>query len=107
MNNNKKLFDITYKEEAAEAKRIATKSDVEKAYGKTDWNKLNDAIKDVVVDLKYRGDYKSKTRKKIQAAIAANDLKRFTELMSDRDYWVKQIGAPEDQFERRKALKSC
>ena len=99
----KKLFDITYKEEAAEAKRIATKSDVEEAYGKTDWDKLNDAIRDVVVDLKYRGDYTPKTRKKIQAAIASNDLKRFTKLMSDRDYWLKQIGVPKDRFERRKA----
>ena len=74
-----------------------------KAYGKTDWNKLNSAIKNVVVDLKFRGDYKSTTRKKIQAAIASNDLKRFTKLMSDRDYWVNKMGVPEDRFKRRKA----
>lgn len=73
-----------------------------KAYGKTDWARLNSAIKDVVVDLRYRGDYTPRTRRKIQRAIAANDLKKFTVLMSDRNFWVNQIGVPKNRFERRK-----
>jgi hypothetical protein len=75
---------------------------VEKDYGKTDWARLNSAIKDVVVDLRYRGDYTSTTRQKIQRAIAANDLKSFTQLMSDENYWLKQIKVPRDRFLRRK-----
>ena len=87
---------------ADDAKRLATKPDVVEAYTNTNWDGLNDAIKDVVVDLRYRGDYDARTRKKIQNAIAANDLNAFKSLMSDRDYWVKQRGVPPDRFERRK-----
>lgn len=98
----KQLFTKTYNSMADDAKRIATKSDVVKKYGKTNWNGLNDGIKDAVVDLRYRGDYTPATRRKIQSAIAANDLKKFTKLMSDEDYWVKERGVPKDRFERRK-----
>ena len=73
---------------------------MEKTYGKTDWDGLNRKIKDVVVDLRYRGDYTSTTRKKVQKAIANNGLEEFT--MSDRDYWVGERGVPKDRFKRRK-----
>ena len=62
----------------------------------------------MVVDLRYRGDYTPGTRRKIQKAIAANDLKEFKKLMSDRDYWVKTRGVPESRFEaRKKALEDA
>ena len=51
----KKLFKISYDLESDEVKRISGKSDVVLAYGKTDWDKLNSNIKDIVVDLKFRG----------------------------------------------------
>ena len=70
-------------------------------YGKTDWGRLNPKIKKVVVDLRYRGDYKPETRRKIQKAIADNDLQSFKNLMSDKDFWVKKMGVPEDRFKRR------
>ena len=98
----KNLFKISYSEIAADTKRIATKPDVQAKYGKTNWDGLNTKIKDVVVDLRYRGDYTPETRKKIQKAIADNDLKEFTKLLSDKNYWVKERGVPEDRFQRRK-----
>ncbi|CAB4007938.1 Cytoplasmic dynein 1 heavy chain 1, partial [Paramuricea clavata] len=98
----KKLFYIVYDPIAADAERLATKDDVVKKFGKTDWAKLNNAIKEIVIDLRYRGDYTPTTRNKIQRAIVANDLKLFTELMSDENYWRKKIGVPEDRFLRRK-----
>lgn len=101
-NQQKKLFYIAYDSIAADAKRLATKPDVQRAYGVTNWSRLDSTIKDVVVDLRYRGDYTPTTRRKIQRAIAANNLKLFTRLMSDENYWLKKIGVPKDRFLRRK-----
>jgi Trm5-related predicted tRNA methylase len=98
----KGLFYIAFDAIAADAERIATKDDVTETYGETDWNNLNDAIRDVVIDLRFRGDYTPKTRRKIQSAIAANDLELFTALMSDKNYWLNNIKVPKDRFERRK-----
>ncbi len=75
---------------------------MEKKYGKTDWARLNSAIRDTVVDLRYRGDYTPKTRQMIQSAVAANDLKKFKQLMSNEKYWVNERGVPKDRFMRRK-----
>jgi hypothetical protein len=55
-----------------------------------------------VIDLRYRGDYTPTTRNKIQRAMVANNLKLFTQLMSDENYWRKTIGVPRDRFFRRK-----
>ena len=70
-------------------------------YGETDLDALQSGIKDVVIDLLYCGDYRTKTRKKIQIAIAKNNLKKLTGLMGDRDYWIGEMGVPEDRFQRR------
>ena len=98
----KALFYIAYDAIARDAKRLATKPDVERKYGKTKWEDLNTKIKEVVVDLRYRGDYIPTTRRKIQWSVAKDDLKTFTKLMSDRSYWVTTIGVPSDRFNRRK-----
>ncbi|XP_057313644.1 uncharacterized protein LOC130654963 [Hydractinia symbiolongicarpus] len=96
-----KLFNIAVEEKVKDAKRIFTKPDVVNAYGKADWNKLNPAIKGTVVDMLYRGDYKPSTRKFLQKAIVDNDLKKFTEIMSNERVWDK-YGVPPDRFKRRK-----
>lgn len=98
----KKLFQISYNRISADAKRLATKSDVQRMYGRTDWGRLNSKIKDVVVDLRYRGDYTAAARRKIQKAIVKNDLRSFKKLMSDEDFWVKKMKVPKDRFQRRK-----
>ena len=98
----KKLFYIAYHEMAADAKCIATDKEVEKKYGKTDWNKLNNAIKAVVIDLRFRGEYTAGTRIKIQSSIVANDLKSCTKLIGDEKYWVRENNVPKDRFQRRK-----
>jgi hypothetical protein len=94
------LFDTTYDAEAAEARRVATKSDVTAVYGNTDWDALDPAIRDMLVDLKYRGDYTPAARKLIQKAVVANDLESFSKLLGDRENWKN---VPEDRFKRRKA----
>lgn len=97
----KKLFTISYDLESNEVKRISGKSDVVLAYGQTDWNKLNANIKDIVIDLKFRGDYTGSTRKLIQKSIADNDLSTFKKALKERTNWSN---VPQDRFDRRVAF---
>jgi hypothetical protein len=68
------------------------------AYGKTDWNALNSAIKNIVIDLKFRGDYTGVARKNIQKCIAENDLVVFKGQLKDKTKWSN---VPQDRFDRR------
>ncbi|MCP4563660.1 MAG: hypothetical protein GY873_05530 [Bosea sp.] len=94
-----KLFEISYDDEADEVKRISKKDDVVKKYGKLDWDKTSQPIKDLLIDLKFRGDYTGHTRTLIQKAAVTNDLKAIRKLMSDREKWQK---VPLDRFKRRR-----
>ncbi len=95
-----KLFNISYKEEEAETKRLCTKSDVEIKYGKCNWDKLAPVIKQVLIDLKFRGDYAGNTRTFLQKHVVANDSKGFLKALSLRSNWVKPF-VPQDRFQRR------
>jgi len=83
----KKLFKISYDAEAAEVKRICAKSDVVKLYGATDWSMLNSAIKNMIVDLKFRGDYTSSSRRFLQKSIVDNDLAEFKKHIINKSNW--------------------
>lgn len=95
----KKLFKISYENEANEVKRICNLKRVVNEYGETDWVKLDKNIKDITVDLKFRGDYTEKTRKFLQNSIANNDLASFKKEIMSKNNWTK---VPEDRFARRK-----
>lgn len=94
-----RLFEIEYRRQEADARRLATKADVTRAYGSTDWDTLNAFIKEVVVDLRFRGDYTPTSRKFLQAHIAANDLNGFAGEIADRGRWPS---VPQDRFDRRR-----
>ncbi|MCK8600115.1 pesticin C-terminus-like muramidase [Desulfoferrobacter suflitae] len=97
----KALFEITYAEHSADVERICNKSSAVRTYGGTDWEQLHPAIKDILVDLRYRGDYTPFTRKRVQPLVVANDVVGLATFMSDEKYWKQQIGVPRDRFERR------
>ena len=99
----KYLFLIAYDELAGDVKRICRKDDVEVKYGVTDWAGLDPLIRDIVVDLRYRGDYTGGTREKVQPCVVKNDPLRLAGVMSNELYWVRQRGVPNDRFRRRKA----
>ena len=94
-----KLFETVFKDYEKEAKRLATKNDVEKAYGKVDWEKLDQSIKEVLVDLTFRGDYTGSARKIIQKSVADNDFDTFKKKITEQKNWA---GWPKDRYERRK-----
>jgi len=95
----KKLFKISYDFQAKEVKRICDKSGTKKAYGETDWDKLDSNIKDITVDLKFRGDYTPSSRKFLQKSIVNNDLVEFRKEIVKKSNWTN---VPEDRFKRRK-----
>ena len=93
-----KLFEISYREEEAEVKRISAKPDCVKAYGQVDWDKAHPAIRDIFVDLKFRGDYTSASRKLVQKLLATNDLAGLKKAMAAPASWA---AVPADRFKRR------
>lgn len=94
-----KLFKIDFDWHANDCKRIATKEDVVRRYGPTNWETLNQTIKDVVVDLRFRGDYTPRCRGFLQEHIVANDLRKFSDEICERTNWPN---VPKDRFERRR-----
>ena len=99
--DKKRLFEIVYQEIEDDVYRICHKTDVIEKYGKTNWQALNPLIKDVVVDLRYRGDYTPLTRSKIQLSITNNQLPSFKQEMVDEDFWRGRLAVPKDRFDRR------
>lgn len=93
----KDLFKITYRNEAKEAKRLVTK------YYKINWQPLRKKIKEILVDLKYRGDFRPKrstqAMKKLKNAVKKNSLADLKNVMGSRALWRN---VPYDRFLRRK-----
>ncbi len=96
-----KLFEIEYGRKVDDTKRLATKADVTRAYGETNWDALHQVIKDVLVDLRFRGDYTPSCRKFLQVHVANDDLEGFAKEIADQSRWPN---VPTDRFERRKAF---
>lgn len=72
-----KLFEKVYEFMLKEVKRISNKELTVSTYGKVDWNKLDQRILDVLVDLVYRGDYTNTSRTFLQKHVANNDFGKF------------------------------
>ncbi len=92
------LFNISYALESSEVIRISSKKDVINLYGELQWDTIHYGIKDILVDLKFRGDYTPAARRFIQEPAASNNLESFKKLISDQTRW-KQV--PADRFSRR------
>lgn len=95
----KKLFEISYAEAEADVKRICEKPDVVTKYGKTNWDKLKPVIKEILVDLRFRGDYTPTSRVEIQKLVVENDLQSLAKVLADREKWPD---VPTDRFNRRR-----
>lgn len=93
------LFGQTYDLMEADVDRISSKSDTVERYGDVDLATVDPAIRDLVIDLRYRGDYTSTSRRSVQPLLVNNDLAGFAELMADEDQWGN---VPDDRFARRR-----
>lgn len=89
----------------AEALRLATTKTIkitDDEYNK----KLPNWVKDILIDLRYRGDNDGNSRAVfmplIKKGVETNNYKKFKELMNDSNYWMGKRGVPKDRFDRRK-----
>lgn len=98
MESQEQLFLKIYDEIEKDVRRICDKSDCVEIYGAVDWDNLEPKIRDIMIDLRYRGDYTPASRKRIQRLVSDNDLTGFTDDLTHRDNWS---GVPEDRFTRR------
>lgn len=73
------LFDVTYAEETALAREFATRPDtlahLGSDYPAADWDALHPAIRGILIDLKFRGDYRPwwPEQRDLQNAVVSND----------------------------------
>lgn len=97
----KKLFAITYAQIESSARKICESKEVVAKYGAVNWMTMNDSIKQMVIDLRYRGDYTPRTREKVQPLVVSEDVAGLAKLLSDREFWKS---VPQNRFERRAAF---
>ena len=92
------LFMTTYNALKADVARICAKPDVVAAFGACDLAKTDPAIVDILVDLRFRGDYTGSSRSLVQKAAAQNDLASFAAALQNPANWPN---VPKDRFTRR------
>ncbi|SEQ09898.1 toxin homologue of phage lysozyme [Rosenbergiella nectarea] len=99
------LLIINYNESRKDVERICKSIfTIQKYHSKPNtspaeaWGNIPDKIKEVLVDLRFRGDYSKRTRKYIQKLAYDGDIKGFGKVISDRKVWVE---VPYDRFKRR------
>lgn len=95
------LFLITYADEKAVVDRISAKPETVAAHGACDWSKIDQAVIDLLVDLKYRGDYTPDSRVLVQPLASRNNLAGLAQVMKQRSNWPN---VPNDRFARRVAF---
>lgn len=84
----------------ADIQRILRKPDTVRAYGALSWSTLPSAAKELLFDLRYRGDYTPATRKLLHPALVSGDLGKIVQIMEDRALW-RRFGVPEGRIETR------
>lgn len=89
MAAQKKLFELVYQEKERYAKHLCTKPDVTKKFGECNWDNLDSNIRELVVDLTYRGDYTPNLRAKMQKAIITQDFDALVKSLSNKANFSK------------------
>jgi len=97
----KNLFITTYNKLKADVVRISAKPDVVAAYGACNWPNIQQPIVDLVVDLRFRGDYTGTTRALVQKLVAGNNLAGLAQAMKVPASWAN---VPVDRRQRRIAF---
>ena len=100
------LFRATYQEHLEDVEGISGRYAASTAKARhgheadfdIDFSRLDPVIKDILVDLRYRGDYTHDTRIHVQPPAIANDLAALARVMADRSKWSR---VPKDRFDRR------
>ncbi|RON48533.1 hypothetical protein BK666_08905 [Pseudomonas frederiksbergensis] len=92
------LFIDVYETMKKDVFRISDVISNQEKYGVLSWDSINKKIQDVIIDLRYRGDYHVPSRKFIQEPFTGNDLAKIKQEMSKHSNWV---GVPPNRFAER------
>jgi hypothetical protein len=87
-DQQKSLFENMYGDMEKDIQRISAKEDTVKAYGAVCWDKLDPKIKESLIDLRFRGDYHTTSRKFLQKAVADNDVEAFKKEYTNAQNWA-------------------
>ncbi len=82
------LFLETYKRIRQDVQRITNENDA--TYGSANLDTLNPQLVDVIVDLRYRGDYHGLSRPYIQKSFVDNDYEAVKKAISAACLWVEK-----------------
>ncbi|WP_050570297.1 hypothetical protein [Dickeya dadantii] len=99
------IFMISYQRLENDVKKICQKEEAIRRYHPNSnatpeqaWNDIPEKIKELLVDLRYRGDYTPSTRVHLQHAAYSGDINTFGRILSNRAYW---LNVPDDRFKKR------
>ncbi|MDU9393905.1 hypothetical protein [Pseudomonas sp. zfem002] len=92
------LFINVYQVMKDDVVRVSEKSDTSKKYGKLFWSGIHPKIRDIMVDLRFRGDYGTESRKFLQKPFINNDLEGFRLTIQDEKNWPN---VPRNRFSER------
>jgi len=111
------IFNVVYATYVDDAKRLTTKADVCKKYlngNKIDWNALPQNVKEVLIDLTYRGDYtgtedaRGNTRKVIVPAVYRDQIEsltsvdsKFYNVITNEKLWTSLFEVDGNRFDNR------
>lgn len=99
------MFMISYQRLENDVKRLSQKPDTIRVYHSNPqanpeqaWSDIQEKIKEILVDLRYRGDYTPHARSLIQRYAYSGDLNSFVNVLSVRSNWQN---VPEERFNQR------
>jgi hypothetical protein len=106
LSSQRKLFEeITTQETIADIRRLLNKPDVTARYGYVSWTELSPFAREVLFDLRYRGDYTPKTRESIQPFLVTKDDIGLRSLMNDTSFWT-ELGVPRARIQARAKIST-
>ncbi|MBV6752034.1 hypothetical protein KV580_17075 [Pseudomonas chlororaphis] len=92
------LFIPVYEFMKSEVIRISEQYSNKREYGALNWDSIEKKIQDVIIDLRYRGDYNPESRLLLQRHFIENDLPKLLNVMSNNLNWTN---VPPNRFNRR------
>jgi hypothetical protein len=101
LQQQRDLFMQQYDYMERDVLRISQNSRTVALYGKVDWNALDPQIKELVVDLRFRGDFTPRTRERIQPILVNNDREEMRTLLNDSSYWLGKLNVPRERYHAR------
>lgn len=92
------LFSLSYSDAFSDARRICMKKDVEEKYGKCGWESMDAKTRELIADMRFRGDYSPWMRKEIQQDLLSGDKDKIIQSL-ERIQKIAKV--PKDRHDMR------